>query len=187
MELLGHSTETKIVAVIVARVLSFRSGRHTWVAVCLPREDSAKLSVCWLASRQALARTMGPSLARPSYLGCSPCLSIPRPFVVFKADGRTVMSLLRNKVALRRIAAGAVLACPSLAMLDVSSAQARALGIRINTPNAVSTCSPSCVITRHGGLVCPQFLTTPDHWPCADYKMTWTPCGWQLDRVFMCR
>src|SRR6516165_8861788 len=56
------------------------------------------------------------------------------------------------------------------------------------TGNTEMACAPACVVSRRGGLYCPNFLTTPDHWPCVDYKMSWSPCiGWHLEAVFMCR
>ena len=54
--------------------------------------------------------------------------------------------------------------------------------------NTEIACAPACVVSRRGGLYCPNFLTTPDHWPCVDYKMSWSPCiGRYLEAVFMCR
>jgi hypothetical protein len=54
--------------------------------------------------------------------------------------------------------------------------------------NTEIACAAACVVSRRGGLYCPNFLTTPDHWPCVDYKMSWSPCiGWHLEAVFMCR
>jgi hypothetical protein len=51
---------------------------------------------------------------------------------------------------------------------------------------AVSACSAQCLISSRR-LLCPVFLVTPEHYPCSDYKMEQTACGWQLKRVFMCR
>ena len=51
---------------------------------------------------------------------------------------------------------------------------------------AVSACSAQCLISR-GRFSCPLFLVTSEQYPCSDYKMEQTACGWQLKRVFMCR
>ena len=51
---------------------------------------------------------------------------------------------------------------------------------------AARSCASGCVDAR-GRLSCSNFLTTPYQYPCADYKVVATPCGWQLHRVFMCR
>jgi hypothetical protein len=47
------------------------------------------------------------------------------------------------------------------------------------------SCYVQCVVSR-GVISCPHFLDTPEHYPCVDYKMELTACGWQLQRVFMC-
>jgi hypothetical protein len=61
--------------------------------------------------------------------------------------------------------------------------QARAVAISNNS----ITCAPVCEMSRRGRIYCPNFLTTPDHWPCVGYKMSWSPCiGWHLEAVFMC-
>jgi hypothetical protein len=51
---------------------------------------------------------------------------------------------------------------------------------------SASACLPKCMIS-HGQILCPNFLVTTEHYPCVDYKMEQTACGWQLKRVFMCR
>jgi len=52
--------------------------------------------------------------------------------------------------------------------------------------SSAAACSAQCAVSR-GTIWCPHFLTTTEHYPCADYKMQLTACGWQLKRVFICR
>ena len=52
--------------------------------------------------------------------------------------------------------------------------------------SSAEACSAQCTASR-GTIWCPHFLTTTRHYPCADYKMQLTACGWELKRVFMCR
>jgi hypothetical protein len=52
--------------------------------------------------------------------------------------------------------------------------------------SSASACLLKCMISR-GQILCPDFLVTTEHYPCVDYKMEQTACGWQLKRVLMCR
>ena len=75
-----------------------------------------------------------------------------------------------------------------LASIICSASIAQPLGSRSSSffGRMTPSCSPQCVVSR-GLIQCPHFLDTPEHLVCADYAAQWTPCGWQLRRVFMCR
>lgn len=51
---------------------------------------------------------------------------------------------------------------------------------------SASACLLKCTTSR-SQILCPNFLVTTEQYPCVDYKMEQTACGWQLKRVFMCR
>jgi hypothetical protein len=68
---------------------------------------------------------------------------------------------------------------------SIAFARSARLPLRV-TVQAAPACSTNCVNAR-GRISCPNFLTTTDQWPCAQYWMVPTACGWQLQRVFMCR
>jgi len=71
-------------------------------------------------------------------------------------------------------------------MSDASSVQARSVGYGARAADAITSCTSHCTL-YHGAISCPNFLTTTAHYQCVDYTMHLTSCGWQLQRVFMCR
>jgi|SRR5262252_7444093 hypothetical protein len=71
-------------------------------------------------------------------------------------------------------------------MSETTPAQARSAGYGGRAASDATVCALHCTL-YNGAISCPNFLTTTAHYQCVDYRTHLTGCGWQLQRVFMCR
>ena len=47
-------------------------------------------------------------------------------------------------------------------------------------------CPTICRVASSGGVWCPRFLVTDDHYRCVLYRRVPAACGWGWQRVFAC-